>query len=87
MTDFPDETPPSAAAADWISRILAAAATMLLPGLAGGWLAKRWGTNCLGLVGLLLGVSLGTWYLIVVTQDDTKRGQSGSERKRDSEDE
>lgn len=87
MTDFPDETPPSAAAADWISRILAASATMLLPGLAGGWLDTRWGTNFLALVGFLLGVSLGTWYLIVVTQDDTKRGQSGSERKRDSEDE
>lgn len=62
------ERPPLAVAMEWVSRIITVALEMVLPGLAGGWLDKRWGTGFLALVGFALGVSLGIWHLIVMTK-------------------
>ncbi|MGH7136162.1 MAG: AtpZ/AtpI family protein [Pirellulales bacterium] len=52
----------------WVSRILAVAAVMVLPGLAGQWLDKRWGTGFLGLVGFALGLVSGIAYLLTMTK-------------------
>lgn len=51
---------------------------MLLPGLAGHWLDGKLGTEFLVLLGFLAGVALGTWYLVVVTRNGSKRGKPGS---------
>jgi len=53
---------------EWVSRILAVAAVMVLPGLAGGWLDKRWGTGFLGLAGFAVGVVSGIAYLLAITR-------------------
>jgi hypothetical protein len=70
----------------WVSRILAVAAVMVLPGLAGQWLDKRWGTSFLGLVGFALGMVSGIAYLLTMTKlpprdmtngrDDTRPDQT-----------
>ena len=51
----------------WLSRITTVVLEMLLPGLAGHWLDQRWGTNFLILVGLVFGLTLGIWHLLVMT--------------------
>jgi hypothetical protein len=72
VNEQPDQPPPLAAAMEWVSRIITVALEMVLPGLAGGWLDKRWGTSFLALVGFALGVSMGIYHLIVMTSP--KRG-------------
>jgi hypothetical protein len=62
----------------WVSQITTIAAEMVLPGLAGQWLDKRWGTNFLVLVGFALGLTTGIWHLIAMTKP---RSSSGSSRK------
>jgi hypothetical protein len=55
-------------AMEWVSRILAAAVMMFLPGVAGQWLDKRFGTGFLGPVGLAFGVISGIAYLLAATK-------------------
>jgi uncharacterized protein YqgC (DUF456 family) len=52
----------------WVSRILAVAAVMVLPGLAGYWLDKRWGLGFLGLTGFVIGLISGFAYLLAITR-------------------
>ncbi|MEX1097867.1 MAG: AtpZ/AtpI family protein, partial [Planctomycetales bacterium] len=63
-----DNRPPLAIAMDWVSRVFSVALIMVLPGLGGQWLDKRWGTNFLALAGFALGVAAGIYYLLVVTR-------------------
>ena len=53
---------------DWVSKITTVAMEMVLPGLAGMWLDKRFGTGFLALLGFALGVPLGIWHLIAMTK-------------------
>ena len=74
--DTPPERPsPAAEAMEWVSRILAAAVMMFLPGLAGQWLDKRLGTGFLALAGLAIGVVSGFAYLLAVTKTPPKAKQ------------
>ncbi len=67
--DPPREKPsPMTEAMEWVSRILAVAAMMVLPGIAGQWLDKRLGTGFLGLVGFAIGVISGIAYLLAATK-------------------
>ena len=67
--DTPPERPsPTAEAMEWVSRILAVAAMMVLPGVAGGWIDKRFGTGFLGLLGFAVGVVSGIAYLLAVAK-------------------
>jgi hypothetical protein len=59
---------PMALAMIWVSRIFAISAEMILPGLLGQWLAKRWGYPSLVLLGFALGISFGLWHLILITR-------------------
>ena len=68
MSSPPEDRSPVGVAMEWVSRITAIALMMVLPGLAGTWLDKRWGTGFLALVGFALGVTLGIWQLIVITR-------------------
>jgi hypothetical protein len=70
--------PPLAVAIDWVSRILAVVAFMVLPGLGGEWLDRHWGTHFLTLVGFALGLTFGIWYLIAITRQKT--GGSGKDK-------
>jgi hypothetical protein len=55
-------------ALEWVSRILGAVAFMVIPGLAGVWLDRKLGLGFLGLLGFAGGVSLGIWYLLLITR-------------------
>lgn len=57
-----------AIALEWVSRITAAAAMMVLPGLGGQWLDDRWGTGFLGLLGFAVGLVMGVGYLLLITR-------------------
>jgi hypothetical protein len=63
-----DDPPPMAVAMEWVSRIFAVSAEMVLPGLLGKWLGERWGHPSLVLIGFAIGISLGLWHLIVMTK-------------------
>ena len=59
---------PMAIAMQWVARVFAATLMMILPGLGGQWLDRRWGTGFLGLAGFVLGLIGGVAYLITVTR-------------------
>ena len=58
-----------AEATNWVARITTVVLEMVLPGLAGLWLDNQLETQFLTLLGLGLGVSLGMWHLIALTQN------------------
>ena len=56
---------------------------MVLPGLAGGWLDRRWGIQWLSLAGMALGIAASMTYLILMTRREsvdrgTPRRESGT---------
>jgi hypothetical protein len=68
MTEPIDEKPsPIGLAFEWVARILAVSAEMVLPGLFGQWLDDRWGTKFLALVGFGVGIVVGIVHLIAMT--------------------
>jgi hypothetical protein len=62
---------------EWSSRIFAVSLEMVLPGLAGQWLDKRWGTGFLALVGFALGITLAIWHLLVMTRASNGKRKNG----------
>jgi hypothetical protein len=60
--------PPSGEALEWVSRVLAVAGIMLMPGLAGRWLDGYFGLNFLMLVGFCFGFAIGMWYLLLMAK-------------------
>lgn len=62
-----------ALAMEWVSRIFAITLEMILPGLGGMWLDSRWGTNYLGLLGFVAGISLAIYHLLVMTKASAQR--------------
>lgn len=88
-----NEPSPLSEAMVWVSRILAVTAAMVLPGLAGQWLDKRWGTSFLGIAGFILGLVSGMAYLLTMTKLPTggaigsrTKGQSGADAPGDDKD-
>lgn len=67
MSAGPPKPPPIALALEWVSRIIAIALVMVLPGMGGAWLDKRLGTAWLAPLGFVFGMMLGIWYLLVAT--------------------
>jgi len=67
-----DVVTPMAAAMQWSSRITTITIEMILPGILGSWLDKRWGTSYLAFLGFAVGVPLGIWHLIKITQPKQK---------------
>ena len=58
-------------AMEWVSRVLAICVVMVLPGLGGAWLDKRYGTSFWALAGFVLGFVSGfTALILLVKRDD-----------------
>jgi len=53
---------------EMVSKVLAASIMMVLPGLGGQWLDRRWHTSWLVLAGFAFGISVSIYYLIVITR-------------------
>ena len=60
----PPRIHPMALAVEWVAKITTVALEMVLPGVAGQWLDRRWGTGFLGLAGFALGLVVGMWHLL-----------------------
>ena len=71
----PDDRPPIARALDWVSQITTVGFVMALPPIGGHWLDDRWGTTYWALFGVIVGVTVGMWYLLTIT------GAVGTEKK------
>ena len=52
----------------WISRLTTVTMEIVLPGLLGHWLDRRWGTGFLALVGFGLGLVCGMQHLLRMTR-------------------
>lgn len=83
MTTPPDRRSPYTEASEWVSRIAAVVAVMVLPGLAGQWLDRRLGVGFLGLIGFVGGVALGIVYLLVITKPRPPSGGAKQDTERD----
>jgi Putative F0F1-ATPase subunit Ca2+/Mg2+ transporter len=80
-----DKRPPMAAAMEWVSQITTVVLMMILPGLLGQWLDRRWGTGFLALVGFGLGLTTGIWHLLRVTSRGNRvASHPGKEPDRDA---
>lgn len=53
---------------EWVAKITTVALEMALPAVLGFWLDRQLGTRFLGIVGAALGITLGLWHLIKMTQ-------------------
>ncbi|WP_428303666.1 hypothetical protein [Lacipirellula sp.] len=69
----------------WVGRIFAAALMMVLPGVAGFWLDKRFGMGFIGLIGFGFGLVGGMIYLISATRA-TEVGRSEAARPKAGQD-
>jgi len=65
----PEEPPPFALAAQWFGRISTITLEMSLPAIGGNYLDGRFGTSYLALIGLILGVTVGVWHLMLVARE------------------
>ena len=78
---------PIAIAMAWVSRTMAVLVVMVLPGLAGIWLDRRWGTSFLAMVGFAIGTVMGMTCLLVMAVVETKKNSGRSESPDRSHDE
>jgi hypothetical protein len=66
-----------AVAMEWVAQITTVVAEMVLPGVAGQWVDKHWGTKFIALVGFGLGLTVAIWHLLAMTRP-RPGGQSSS---------
>ncbi len=67
---------PIAQAYRWISIVVTSVILMVLPGIGGGWLDRRFGTRFFALGGVVLGLVTGIYYLLVsLPKPPSKRGR------------
>jgi hypothetical protein len=62
---------------EWVARITAVALEMVLPGIVGHYLDRRWGTSFLSLCGFIAGATFGLWQLIRWSQEADRKGPGG----------
>jgi len=70
-----------ALAMEWVAKITTVGLEMMLPAVGGGYLDRRLGTSHWALVGVVLGVVLGMWHLLLMTKvaGGRKGGGKGSD--------
>jgi hypothetical protein len=64
----PPQPHPIALAMEWVAKITTVSLEMFLPAIGGGYLDRRFGTSYLAILGLVLGVTVGIWHLLQMTQ-------------------
>jgi F0F1-type ATP synthase assembly protein I len=69
---------PLAVAMQWVAKITTVALEMMLPAVGGSYLDRRFGTQCWALIGLVVGMVVGFWHLLLMTRLKTGgKGTSG----------
>lgn len=84
MASSSDGPHPIGLAMDWVARITAVGLEMALPAIAGQWLDRRLDTNFLGLAGLVIGVAVGFWHLLLMTRSPGRKSGRRKVGRRDS---
>jgi hypothetical protein len=80
-SDRRDQQRQQSQAMEWVSRVLAICVVMVLPGLGGGWLDKRYGTSFWTLSGFVFGFVSGfTALILLVKRDDGGPRKPGPEQ-------
>ena len=74
-----------ALAAQWVSRILTVCLVIVLPGIFGQWLDRRWNTSFLALMGFAFGLVAGMYHLLVMT-GAVRFGKQQRRRDRETKD-
>jgi F0F1-type ATP synthase assembly protein I len=77
-SDRGDQQRQQSLALNWVSRVLAICVVMVLPGIGGGWLDRRFGTGYWTVIGFVFGFASGFTALILLV----KRDGGGSEQTR-----
>jgi hypothetical protein len=67
LNGTPNHRHPVAEAMRWVAILTTIAMEMVLPGLAGQWMDRRFGTRFLVLVGFAIGLTVGLWHLVQLT--------------------
>ena len=64
---------------NWVSRIISVALMTLLPILGGRWLDGKRGTSHWALIGLIVGLLVGSWQLLqIVCESNRKQRRTGT---------
>ena len=74
--DYRPPSSPVAEAMNWVSRIISVALMTLLPILGGRWLDGKRGTSYWALIGLVVGLLVGSWQLLQIVREANKKQQS-----------
>ncbi len=69
-SDRRDQQRQQSLALDWVSRVLAICVVMVLPGLGGDWLDRKFGTSFWALIGFAFGFVSGFTALILLVKRD-----------------
>lgn len=75
VTGSSQEPNPIAEAIRWVGVVTTIGAEMVLPGVLGLWLDRRWGLSFLGLGGFVLGFAVGIWSLVQLTRQPESDSQ------------
>jgi hypothetical protein len=83
-----DRRSPLAIGLEWVSRITAVALAMVLPGLLGYWLDRKFETSFLAPAGFVFGIVTGIWSLLLLTGAITSKSRrsKGSQPVKNQED-
>jgi F0F1-type ATP synthase assembly protein I len=78
VTDERPNLNPLAVAMEWVAKITTVALEMVLPAVGGGYLDKWLGTGYWALIGVVLGMAVGMWHLLLMTRSKgNRKGKSG----------
>ena len=86
MQDSNEDRSAMAVAMAWASQITAISVEMVLPGLGGLWLDRKFNTTpLLTLLGFALGLTAAIWHLIRITKNPTNGDSHQPDETSDSE--